>query len=190
MPSVLAALGVPGGDPLGLCATLDGVRRIAILLVDGLGWHQLGLAGAHASVLAEIVAGRLGDGRVASARSLTAGFPSTTPTSLVTLGTGVPPGAHGIVLFAHGSGSSRHNPRNLLVADALQAAGLATLLMDLLRRRTPDADVAGFRFRAVRPTFDLYPFRVNGEPRDDGTVRLWAHDHDGLLTMDATATLR
>ena len=67
---------------------------------------------------------------------------------------------------------------------------LATLLMDLLRRQAPDADVAGFRFRAVRPTFDLYPFRVNGEPHDDGTVHLWAHDHDGLLTMDATATLR
>ena len=67
---------------------------------------------------------------------------------------------------------------------------LATLLIDLLRRQAPDADVAGFRFRAVRPTFDLHPFRVNGEPHDDGTVHLWAQDHDGLLTMDATATLR
>ncbi len=67
---------------------------------------------------------------------------------------------------------------------------LATLLMDLLRRQAPDAEVAGFRFRAVRPTFDLHPFRVNGEPHDDGTVHLWAQDHDGLLTMDATATLR
>jgi 3-methylfumaryl-CoA hydratase len=67
---------------------------------------------------------------------------------------------------------------------------LATLLLDLLRRHAPDADVAGFRFRAVRPTFDLHPFQVNGEPGDDSTVRLWAGDHDGLLTMDAVATLR
>ena len=67
---------------------------------------------------------------------------------------------------------------------------LATLLLDLLHRHAPDADVAGFRFRAVRPTFDLHPFQVNGEQADDATVHLWARDHDGLLTMDAVATLR
>jgi putative phosphoribosyl transferase len=44
----------------------------------------------------------------------------------------VPPRAHGIVLFAHGSGSSRHSPRNRYVAQELQKADLATLLMDLL----------------------------------------------------------
>jgi 3-methylfumaryl-CoA hydratase len=68
---------------------------------------------------------------------------------------------------------------------------IATLLMDLLRREKPAADVASFRFKAVRPTFDLHPFRVNGKVQDDGnTVRLWAQDHEGWLTMDATATLR
>jgi predicted alpha/beta-hydrolase family hydrolase len=41
-------------------------------------------------------------------------------------------GARGIILFAHGSGSSRFSPRNTLVADRLQKAGLATLLFDLL----------------------------------------------------------
>jgi len=46
---------------------------------------------------------------------------------------GLPAGpASGIVLFAHGSGSSRLSPRNALVAEALQRAGLATLLFDLL----------------------------------------------------------
>lgn len=44
----------------------------------------------------------------------------------------VPPNAKGIVLFAHGSGSGRHSPRNQFVAKVLQEAGLATLLMDLL----------------------------------------------------------
>jgi putative phosphoribosyl transferase len=44
----------------------------------------------------------------------------------------IPIHAHGIVLFAHGSGSSRHSPRNRFVAQELQKAGLATLLMDLL----------------------------------------------------------
>ncbi|KIQ64651.1 phosphoribosyl transferase [Kitasatospora griseola] len=44
----------------------------------------------------------------------------------------LPEGAAGIVLFAHGSGSSRHSPRNRFVASALNRAGLATLLFDLL----------------------------------------------------------
>ncbi|XYJ88310.1 Acyl-CoA dehydrogenase [Cupriavidus necator] len=68
---------------------------------------------------------------------------------------------------------------------------IATLLLDLLRRELPQAEVASFRFRAVRPTFDLHPFRVSGQPQSDGkTVRLWASDHEGWLTMDATAVLR
>ena len=68
---------------------------------------------------------------------------------------------------------------------------IATLLMDLLRRQRPDVDVATFQFRAVRPTFDLHPFHLHGLPSPDGRmVRLWAQDHEGWLTMDATATLR
>ena len=68
---------------------------------------------------------------------------------------------------------------------------IATLLMDLVRRNAPEADIATFRFKAVRPTFDPHPLRVNGALQPDGkTVRLWAQDHEGWLTMDATATLR
>jgi putative phosphoribosyl transferase len=44
----------------------------------------------------------------------------------------VPDDALGLLVFAHGSGSSRHSPRNRFVAEALQRAGQATLLMDLL----------------------------------------------------------
>jgi putative phosphoribosyl transferase len=44
----------------------------------------------------------------------------------------LPEKAHGLVLFVHGSGSSRHSPRNQFVARVLQEAGLATLLIDLL----------------------------------------------------------
>jgi len=44
----------------------------------------------------------------------------------------IPPDARGLVLFAHGSGSSRHSPRNQFVAGVLQRAGIATLLFDLL----------------------------------------------------------
>ena len=66
---------------------------------------------------------------------------------------------------------------------------IATLLMDLLGRNAPEAEVASFRFKAVRPTFDLHPFKVNGQ-RDGNTVKLWAQDHEGWLTMDAVATLK
>ena len=44
----------------------------------------------------------------------------------------IPPDAKGLVLFAHGSGSGRHSPRNQFVASQLQDAGMATLLFDLL----------------------------------------------------------
>src|SRR5512138_3662705 len=46
----------------------------------------------------------------------------------------IPSDAKGVVLFAHGSGSSRHSPRNNFVAQVLQGAGLGTLLLDLLTR--------------------------------------------------------
>jgi putative phosphoribosyl transferase len=46
----------------------------------------------------------------------------------------IPPGAKGVVIFAHGSGSSRHSPRNRYVAEVLQKGGFATLLIDLLTK--------------------------------------------------------
>ena len=68
---------------------------------------------------------------------------------------------------------------------------IATLLMDLLRRNLPDAQVLKFEFKAVRPTFDINAFSVHGQPSPDGkTVRLWGRDHEGWLTMDAVATLK
>ncbi len=68
---------------------------------------------------------------------------------------------------------------------------LATLLVDLLCTHIPAASLARFEFRALRPIFDLAPFGICGKPaaatRD---VRLWIRDADGILAMDATATLR
>jgi dienelactone hydrolase len=59
----------------------------------------------------------------------------------------LPPHGQGIVLFVHGSGSSRHSPRNLYVARALQALGLGTLLWDLLTEEEEAADARMGRFR-------------------------------------------
>jgi hypothetical protein len=98
MPGVLTALRVPGaGDPLGLAAgPLRDVRSVAVLLIDGLGHHLLPLAAPHAPALAQLAAASLPG---SAARSITTGFPSTTPTSLTSLGTGAAPGSHGLVGF-------------------------------------------------------------------------------------------
>jgi pimeloyl-ACP methyl ester carboxylesterase len=59
----------------------------------------------------------------------------------------VPESARGVVVFAHGSGSSRHSPRNQLVAAELQRAGLATVLTDLLTVDEEQLDATSGRFR-------------------------------------------
>ena len=82
LPSVLSALGVADGPaPLGLPTT----SRAVVLLVDGLGERLLRGAAEHAPFLSALA------GQV-----LTCGFPATTVTSLASLGTGLPPGAHGL----------------------------------------------------------------------------------------------
>jgi putative phosphoribosyl transferase len=76
------------------------------------------------------------------------------PVEIVTAGAvlqgdlAVPEQALGIVLFAHGSGSSRHSPRNRYVAEVLQQAGVGTLLMDLLtiQEETTDQVTRHLRF--------------------------------------------
>jgi 3-methylfumaryl-CoA hydratase len=64
----------------------------------------------------------------------------------------------------------------------------ATFLVELLRDELPDAQVRSFSFRAVRPLFDIHRFQVCGRQEDDGRVRLWTRDHEGWLTMEASAT--
>jgi putative phosphoribosyl transferase len=71
----------------------------------------------------------------------------------------VPEGPSGLVVFAHGSGSSRQSPRNRQVAAALQQAGLATLLMDLLTEREEQLER---RTRHLRFDIDLLARRLVG----------------------------
>ena len=94
MPSVLAALGVPGAaDVLGVGRHGDDVTAAGVLLVDGLGAELLEGHGADAPALTELAAGT---------RRLTAGFPSTTAVSVASLGTGLTPGEHGITGYSMG----------------------------------------------------------------------------------------
>lgn len=62
----------------------------------------------------------------------------------------VPPDVRGLVVFAHGSGSSRHSPRNRFVAEELRRGGLGTLLLDLLTEREEAIDQ-----RTGEPRFDV-----------------------------------
>jgi 3-methylfumaryl-CoA hydratase len=64
---------------------------------------------------------------------------------------------------------------------------IATLLLDLLRREQPDADVRRFEFKAVAPLFDIHRFSVCGKPGGDRRFQLWARNHEGALAMQATA---
>jgi len=63
---------------------------------------------------------------------------------------GIPNGVGGVVLFAHGSGSGRHSPRNRYVAGVLREANLATLLIDLLTEDEEEVDL-----RTTRLRFDI-----------------------------------
>lgn len=99
------------------------------------------------------------EGREAPARgpNSAAGRPNSDDPRSVTVTAGrirlqgdlrIPAGARGIVLFAHGSGSSRFSPRNRFVADVLHRAGLVTLLLDLLTAKEESIDrvTAALRF--------------------------------------------
>lgn len=81
----------------------------------------------------------------------------------------VPDTARGIVLFAHGSGSSRASPRNRFVAEVLQRRGFATLLVDLA---TPEEDQFDTHDTTLRSDLDLLSERLLGVT--DWAARDWA----------------
>jgi dienelactone hydrolase len=85
----------------------------------------------------------------------------------------VPSSAQAIVIFAHGSGSSRHSPRNIFVAERLNARGLGTLLLDLL---TEDEDEIDRRTAALRFDIALLARRVD-------LATEWCKAQDQLETL-------
>jgi Type I phosphodiesterase / nucleotide pyrophosphatase len=95
LPAAAALLSVDGAnDALGVTARVGDVRRVVVVLVDGMGWHLLPELAADAPLLAAVLAGDAGQ-----LDELACTFPSTTPTSLASLTTGVAPGQHGILGF-------------------------------------------------------------------------------------------
>src|SRR5207247_10750060 len=87
----------------------------------------------------------------------------------------VPPDAAGLIIFAHGSGSSRHSQRNRAVAGVLQHARLATLLLDLLTEREELVDAATAQHRF---DIEMLADRVVGALE-------WAHGHPATAPLAA-----
>lgn len=104
----------------------------------------------------------------------------------------VPPNVTGLVLFAHGSGSSRFSSRNRYVASVLQQAGLGTLLLDLL---TPEEEVLDERTRELRFDIPLLAQRLvaaidwlQGQPETTGlSVGLFGASTGGGAALVAAA---
>lgn len=175
-PSLLAGMGVPGmTNRLGLPAA----RRVCLLLVDGLGWELLRAHPEDAPFLSGLASGR---------EPITSGFPSTTAAGLAAVGTGVPPGEHGVVGYSFAVGDE------LLNALSWGRHGVGHLV-DLRSQLVPEevqplptmfdaAAAAGVAVRAVSPS----PYRDSGLTRavlrgaDFGGVHALGDLVSGILT--------
>ncbi|MBB5801637.1 putative AlkP superfamily pyrophosphatase or phosphodiesterase [Saccharothrix ecbatanensis] len=190
VPSLLAGLGVPGMvDVLGI----SGSSRVCVLLVDGLGWRLLREYSSDAPFLASLVGS-----------PITAGFPSTTASSLAALGTGLPTGEHGLVGYSFEDGAEVLNAlrwtrygvpehvdlRSVLVPEEVQPrrtafeaasdAGVAVRLV--LPREQKDSGLSraalrGGRFQAVLGFGDLVA-RVAEAMRSEDRVLCYAYHGD------------
>jgi putative phosphoribosyl transferase len=101
----------------------------------------------------------------------------------------LPPGARGVVLFAHGSGSSRHSSRNRYVAQELRRSALGTLLMDLL---TSEEEAVDARTGHLRFDIDLLAERLGAATdwlRDDPRTSRLAVGYFGASTGGGAALL-
>ena len=148
LPSVLAALGTAGfTDSLGI----PRCRAAAVLLVDGLGWELLREHAADAPFLASL----------AVREPIKAGFPTTTATSITSLGTGLRSGAHGVVgyTFAEPSGGLLHPLAWATHGTVRDAQGHRRSLLETWPPETAQpqptmlerAADAGVRVRAIAP---------------------------------------
>ncbi|MBC3195033.1 alkaline phosphatase family protein [Pseudonocardia sp. C8] len=167
LPALLHAIGAPL-DERPPAFALPPARAAALLLVDGLGHELLHAHAEDAPVLAGL----------ADAGPLTVGFPSTTPISLTSLGTGLPPGAHGTLglrfrvdgrlLDALGWSEDRKDLRDKLVPEQVQpeptvleraaAAGVTVRSVSPLEFRTSGLTRSGLRggeYRGVAALGDL-----------------------------------
>jgi predicted AlkP superfamily pyrophosphatase or phosphodiesterase len=176
LPAAAALLGAPSAvDSLGLAESVGHVDRVAVVLVDGMGWHLLPDLAGTAPLLASVLAGDAG--RLCE---LTCTFPSTTPSSLVSLGTGARPGEHGVLGFTLNVPGTDRVLNHIRWRDdppptvwqplptwfeRLQRAGVdarAVLPASFMGSGLTDAAYRGARFHPTHPTND-YATELAGE---------------------------
>lgn len=103
----------------------------------------------------------------------------------------VPRNANGIVIFAHGSGSSRHSPRNKYVASVLQKAGIGTLLVDLLTEDEDEVyenrfDIELLSFRLVK----IVEWLWSNDETEGLPIGFFGASTGAAAALQAAATLR
>ncbi|MER5866929.1 nucleotide pyrophosphatase/phosphodiesterase family protein [Kitasatospora sp. NPDC002040] len=185
LPAVAAGLGVSGFESGLALAPAD---RVCVFLVDGLGWELIKRHPDYAPFLNSLING--------GGRSITAGFPSTTATSLASVGTGLPPGLHGLAGYTVAV-PGRNQLMNQLrwqppvpprewqpyptVFERVHAAGVATAQVSSpLFAQTPLTQVAlsGGSFLG----------RTTGEERMDLAAQ-WLAEHDRALVYTYVSEL-
>ncbi len=145
VPSLLAALGTAGSNPLEVASA----RSACLLLIDGLGAELLAAHTSDAPVLASLAAGT---------EPLTVGFPATTAAGIASLGTGRPPGEHGITGYTFAA------PGNVLLNALTWSSHGDGDPVDLRDRLVPEqlqphdtalqrAAAAGLDVRVITPAF-------------------------------------
>lgn len=147
LPSVLGALGLPGEENI---LGLPSSSRYCVLLVDALGWNLLQAHPAQAPFLSSL-----------TGRAITVGVPTTTAVSLTSLGTGLPPGRHGVVGYTSRVPGDRRRIFNALrweprldpdayqphpsVIERAERAGVATTVLGESKFRGSGLTQAGLR---------------------------------------------
>jgi putative phosphoribosyl transferase len=101
----------------------------------------------------------------------------------------IPDAATGLVIFAHGSGSSRFSTRNRQVAEVLDRAGFATLLLDLLTKDEESIDVYSREFRFDIPRLGRRMIAATDWAREDARVRTLPIGYFGASTGAAAALI-
>ena len=101
----------------------------------------------------------------------------------------IPTGADSIILFAHGSGSSRHSSRNRFVARVLQDAGFATLLFDLLTRKEDEDYAKRFQIDLLTERLIGATSWIENRPEFDLNIGYFGASTGAAATLEAAARL-
>ncbi|MEV4616307.1 nucleotide pyrophosphatase/phosphodiesterase family protein [Kitasatospora sp. NPDC049258] len=184
LPAVATGLGLPGFDS-GL--VLEPADRVCVFLVDGMGWELVRRHPEYAPFLTSLMAG---------SSPITAGFPSTTATSLASVGTGTPPGRHGLAGYTvavPGTGYLMNQLRWQPPVDPVSWQPYPTVFEQVHQAGVATSQVSSPLFAQtpltrVALSGGSFLGRTTGEERMDEAAR-WLADHDRALVYTYVSEL-